>query len=358
MRCATSSPTGSGSSALAPIGDRALVLPTIARVLQVRETKEQPLLDRVRAFLRPRHALLVLDNVEHVVAGATVATDLLTSCPELRILATSRVRLRLSGEHNLPIPPLALPDPAASPEVEELERSAAVALFVARARAVRPDFALTTANARAVAEICRRLDGLPLAIELAAARIGHLPPAALLSLLERCLPILTGGPRDLPARLQTMRNAIAWSYDLLSPDEQILFRHLAVFTGGFSLETAELVGGEAARRRGGERTDDSFLPPSRLPASPPSVLDLLASLVDKSLVQQVEGTCSDARYRMLETIREYGWERLADCGEEDATRRRHAAQFLALAERAEPGLTGPEQADWLDPRRPRLPAKQ
>ncbi|MGH2604150.1 MAG: ATP-binding protein, partial [Dehalococcoidia bacterium] len=252
---------------LAPIADPTLVLPAIARALQVRETTEQLLVDRVRAFLRQRHALLVLDNVEHVVAGATIATELLTSCPELRILATSRVRLRLFGKQDVPVPPPTLPDPTARPVVEERGRSAAVALFVARARAVHPDFFLTEANAWDVAEICRCLDGLPLAIELAAARIAHLPPPAMLTRLERRLPLLTGGPRDVPARQQTLRDTIAWSYDLLSPDERALFCRLSVFVG-------------------------------------------VSSLVDQHLVLHLGETRAEPRFGLLETIREFGLEQL------------------------------------------------
>ena len=184
----------------------------------------------------------MLDNLEHVLGATPLIADLLAGCPRLTVLSTSRAVLRISGEHDFPVPPLDLPPPGEIP-VKAAEASPAVQLFVARAQAARPDFALTEANASPVAAICRRLDGLPLAIELAAARISHLPAAALLDHLERPLAMLTGGPRDQPARLRTLRDAIAWSYDLLSPDEQALFRRLAVFAGGFTLAAAEHVGG-------------------------------------------------------------------------------------------------------------------
>src|SRR5215213_3179221 len=225
---------------LAPVRDPAFVLSTIGRALGVREGVEHPLLEMLTAFLHPLRLLLVLDNCEHVLAATAQVGDLLAACPELQVLAASRAPLRLRGEHLLPVPPLALPAAEASAPAD-LAEVAAVALFVARARAVRADFALTAENGPAIGEICCRLDGLPLAIELAAARVAALPPPALLARLERRLPLLTGGPRDAPARLQTMRDAIAWSYDLLDPAEQTLFRRLAVFVGGFTLEAAEEV---------------------------------------------------------------------------------------------------------------------
>jgi non-specific serine/threonine protein kinase len=303
---------------LAPIGDDTLVLPTIARLLGLRDTGQQPLQDRLIAFLRPRQLLLVLDNFEQVVEAAPRVAALLVACPALKALVTSRIPLRVHGEQEYPVPPLDLPDPAHLPPLAEAERIGAVALFLHRARAVVPSFSLTAANAPTVAAICRRLDGLPLAIELAAARVALLPPAALLARLEQRLPLLVGGPRDQPDRLRTMRDAIAWSHDLLPPDEQALFRRLAVFVGGFTLEAAEAVcGGE--------------------------VLAGVGSLVDQSLVGLTErpggGTfggdrAGDApRYRMLETVREFGLEQLAAHGEEQATRRAHAAWCLDLAER-------------------------
>jgi predicted ATPase len=222
---------------LEPLRDPALVLPTIAGAFGLSEIGPRPLAERLVAHLRPRQLLLVLDNVEQVVEAAPVVAQLLTVCPRLTVLATSRVRLHVSDEHDLPVPPLAVPSSA-----EEVARSPAVRLFVARARAASPAFALSETNAAAVAAICARLDGLPLAIELAAARVYVLLPAALLARLERALPVLTGGARDRPDRQRTMRDAIAWSYHLLDLSEQVLFRRLAVFVGGFDLEGAEAVG--------------------------------------------------------------------------------------------------------------------
>ncbi|HEU0113546.1 MAG TPA: AAA family ATPase, partial [Thermomicrobiales bacterium] len=224
---------------LAPIADPALVGSTVARAVGLREAADALSNARLIADLRPRRLLLVLDNFEHVVAAAPLVADLLAACPGLKALVASRARLRLSGEREYPVPPLALPNPIA-----DAARSAdcgAVRLFVERSQRLQPDFALTDANAGTIADICRRLDGLPLAIELAAARIKALPAPAIAVRLERRLPLLTGGGRDLPQRPQTMRDAIAWSYDLLSPAEQTLFRRLALFVGGFTLDAANWV---------------------------------------------------------------------------------------------------------------------
>jgi predicted ATPase/DNA-binding CsgD family transcriptional regulator len=253
---------------------------------------------------------LILDNFEQVVGAAPWVTGLLAACPELKVMVTSRIALRVSGEQEFPIPPLSLPDPVRLPPVAELERTEAVALFVQRARSVRPDFVLTAETASTVAEICRRLDGLPLAIELAAARSKVLSPQALLARLTNRLHLLTSGPHDQPARLQTMRAAIDWSYGLLTEAEQTLFRRLAVFAGGFTLEAAEHV----------------------LRPSSASVLDGVASLVDKSLLRHLNEEEDEQRFGMLETIREYGLEQLGVAGEEEETRRRHAAWYLAMAE--------------------------
>src|SRR5688500_17263609 len=224
---------------LVPISDPTLVAPAIAQALGLPESDDRPPVAALQACLGDKALLLVLDNFESVTAAAPVVAELLAACPRLKALVTSRAVLRVSGEHDFPVPPLPLPDLARLPSLEQLAQHGAVRLFVERAAAARSDFALTEANAVAVASICRRLDGLPLAIELAAARVSLLPPAALLARLERRLPLLTGGPRDQPARLQTMRNAIAWSYDLLAPTEQALFRRLAVVAGGCTLEAAE-----------------------------------------------------------------------------------------------------------------------
>ena len=217
---------------LAAISDPSLVASAIAGALGVREAGDEPLADRLKAMLREKNLLLVLDNFEQVVEAAPLVADLLAGCPDVTVLVTSRLRLRLSGEREHVVPPLELVEQDERTVVDDVAASEAVRLFVARAQAVAEDFALTPENAAAVLAICRRLDGLPLAIELAAARIKVLPPVALLTRLERRLPLLTGGGRDAPARQQTMRGAIAWSYDLLGEAEQALFRQLAVFVGG------------------------------------------------------------------------------------------------------------------------------
>ncbi len=339
---------------LAPVHDPALVGATIAGALGVRETGERPLIVRLRAFLRDKQALLVLDNFEHVLVAAPFVTELLATCPRLAILTTSRAVLRLSGEHNLVVPSLALPDLTRPPALALLNETSAVRLFVARARAARDDFVLTDDNAAAVAQICHRLDGLPLAIELAAAWSRMLSPTVLLAGLERRLLLLTGGPRDVPARLRTMRDAIAWSHDLLSEEEQALFRHLAVFVGGFTLEAAGAVAGVGAPsgtqpEAGGRVTEHLATAGTGVPDSyPPAIIDGLSSLVDKSLIQFSIGhpgapSGQSTRYGMLETIREFALEQLAGSSEEAATRRRHAAYFLAMAEEISPTLTGREQ---------------
>ncbi len=313
---------------LAPIADPALVAPTVAQVLGVREAGDEPLVDRLRAFLRDKVLLLLLDNFEQVVAAAPVVADLLGNCSGLKALVTSRMRLRLSGEREYEVPPLAVPPSGGGSAVPEAMRSEAVRLFAERAQAAQPDFALTEGNVHAVANICRRVDGLPLAIELAAARVKVLPPAALLVRLERRLPLLTGGVRDAPTRQQTMRDAVAWSYDLLGPEEQVFFLRMAVFVGGFTLEAAE------ALVFGGDTLDLE-------------VFEGVASLVEKSLLRQETGPDSAPRFTMLETIREFGVERQAARGEEAAMRNAHAAHFLALVEQAEPALLGPDQVAWL-----------
>ena len=327
---------------LAPVRDPAFVLPTIGQALSVREGAERPLPEVLTAFLRPLRLLLVLDNCEHVLAATAQVGDLLAACPGLQVLAASRAPLRLRGEHLLPVPPLALPAAEVSGPAD-LSEVASVALFVARARAVRADFALTAGNGPAIGEICHRLDGLPLAIELAAARVAALPPPALLARLERRLPLLTGGPRDAPARLRTMRDAIAWSYDLLDPAEQTLFRRLAVFAGGFTLEAAEAVGGRFAEGGEGGMRGAACGPELSFPPSPPSGLDLVASLAANSLLRPDAGLDGEPRYGMLETVREYGLERLAASGEEVGVRDRHAAWCLGLAERY-----WVDEASWVE----------
>ena len=307
---------------LAPISDPALVAPAIARSMGVREQGGQPIQTVLHAHLRERRVLLVLDNFEQVVPAAPLLTALLAQAPALRLLVTSRILLRLYGEREFRVPPLALPDRGRTPPAEALLRYGAVRLFVERGQMVKPDFALTEANAPSVVEICHRLDGLPLAIELAAARVRILAPRVLLQRLSDQLAVLTGGPQDLPARQQTMRGAIAWSYDLLDEDEQALFRRLAVFVGGCGLSAVEALCG------GGD------------------VLDRLESLVDQSLLRVVE-TDEEARFTMFETLREYGLEQLTLNHEAEALQRRHAEHFLALAELAPARLNGTEQTEWL-----------
>jgi predicted ATPase/DNA-binding CsgD family transcriptional regulator len=330
--------------ALDLLRDPALVLPTIARIFGLGDEGGQPLAERLVAHLHPRQLLLVLDNLEQVVEAAPRIANLLTACPHLTVLATSRVVLRLSNEQTVPVAPLAVPSGADRPTPEEATAFAAVRLFVARAQATSPGFVLTEQNAAAVAATCRRLDGLPLALELAAARIATLPPAALLARLEHALPLLTAGARDQPDRLRTMRDAIAWSHDLLAPDEQALFRRLAVFVGGFDLDGAEAVAGETGRRQAideigaevaerGARGNDPFYRGVAPPRRPITVLDGIASLVEKSLLREVGGPIAEEpRYRMLETIREFGLEQPAARGEESEVRAAHAVWARNLVE--------------------------
>jgi predicted ATPase/DNA-binding CsgD family transcriptional regulator len=301
----------------------------------------RPLAERLLGFLRPRHQLLVLDNFEHLLDAAPLLADLLAACSRLTILVTSRAKLRLSGEHDFPVLPLALPAATGRPTLADVMFAPSVRLFILRAKATDPTFALTDANAATVAAICARLDGLPLAIELAAARIDHLPLTAMLARMESSLPLLTGGPRDLPARLRTMRDAIAWSHDLLPPEEQRLFRRLAVFRGGFTLDAAEAVCGPQGTGR-----EAAPVPCSPSPV-PSYVLDGIASLVDASLLRREERE-EEPRYRMLETVREFGQEQFAASGEIGAARRAHALHFLGLAERAATATWGHGQAEWLD----------
>jgi predicted ATPase len=315
--------------ALATIADPALVAPTIARTLGLTKSANQSPEDLLKGYLRNRQTLLVLDNFEQVLESAPLLDELLSSAPGLTILATSRTPLRLYGEHEFPVPPLSLPDPGSLPPVEHLTQYGAVRLLVERAKAVKPDFSLTEENASAVAEICARLDGLPLAIELAAARIKLLPPQALLSRLGNRLKLLTGGARNLPERQRTLRGAIEWSYELLDEGERTLFARLAVFSGGSTLEAMEAVC---------DAQGDL----------PLGVFEGVSSLLDKSLLRQEEGAWGEPRFVMLETIREYASERLEASGEAEELRRLHAEYFLALSEEAEPGLKGPEQEMWFE----------
>jgi predicted ATPase/serine/threonine protein kinase len=317
---------------LAPVSDPRLIAPAIAQILGLRESGGQSPLETLKAHLQNSlrlPTLLLLDNFEHLVAEAPLVAELLASSAQLRLLVTSRAPLHIYGEHEYPVPPLALPDPKSVPAIEVLTRYPAVALFIQRARAVKPDFEVNQENAAAVATICARLDGLPLAIELAAARIKLLSPSAMQTRLESRLQLLTGGARDLPTRQQTLRGAIDWSYGLLSVGEQMLFRRLSVFVSGCTLEAVEAV----CNTQGDLEVDG---------------LDGMASLVDKSLLQRVERGEGESRFVILDTIREYGLERLAASGEEAATRRAHAAYCLVLAEEGATISAATMQAEWLD----------
>jgi predicted ATPase/class 3 adenylate cyclase len=318
--------------ALAPISDPDLVASTIARTLGLRVDSDTPVVETLKQYLEDQQMLLVLDNFEQVLPAAQVVGELLGAAPRLVILVTSRAALQLHDEHEYPVPPLALPDRRAAPRPAALSQYGAVALFVERALAIKPDFTVTNANAPAIAEICHRLDGLPLAIELAAARTRLLTPQAILARLERRLPLLTGGSRDLPARQQTLRNAIAWSYDLLTADEQILFRRLAIFVGGCTLDAAEAV----CDPHGTLGLDASA-------SLEQGVLDGAMSLATQSLISQAEAPDAEPRFSMLETIREYGLEQLEASGEAEEIRRAHAACFLALVREIEPRLHGADQ---------------
>src|SRR5271165_4064449 len=286
----------------------------------------------VLSYLRAKRLLLVLDNFEQVTGAAPLVAELLGAAPGLVVLATSRSVLKLTGEHEFPVPPLPVPPIGAAWDPGSLQQYPSVRLFVERARAALPDFELSAGNAQAVAEICRRLDGLPLAIELAAARIRLLPPRALLARLDNRLTVLTGGARDLPERQRTLKNTLDWSYGLLSPEEQALFARLGVFAGTFGLPAvAAVCDGTAPADRG--RTGHG--------------IDTLESLVDSSLVR-VETSSDEPRFGLLETIREYALQRLRESGDWQDAHDRHAAYFLALAEPAESELRGPGQLAWLD----------
>ncbi len=315
--------------ALSPIGDPTLVVSTIAQTLGVRETEGQSLLEQVQEHLHARHLLLLLDNFEQVVSAAPRVAELLASCPKLKVLVTSREPLHLRGEKEFAVPPLALPDPKHIPSLDALSQYAAVELFIQRALDVKTDFSVTNETAPAIAEICYRLDGLPLALELAAARIKLLPPQAMLARLQQRLKFLTAGARDLPARQQTLRSAIDWSYDLLDEAEKKLFRRLAVFVGGCTFEAAEAVSHAAA--------DPGI-----------EIFDGLASLVNKSLLRQQETARGEPRFVMLETIREYALERLERSGEVEAIRRRHADFFLRLSEESELRLLSADRSLWVE----------
>jgi predicted ATPase/class 3 adenylate cyclase len=334
---------------LAPVRDRERLVPAIAEPLGVRESPGRPVLDAVLEHLHSQQLLLVLDNFEQVVDAAPVVATLLARCRRLKILVTSRERLQIRAERELPISPLALPDPNLLPPVVDLLRNPAVDLFVERAVAIRSDFTLSPENAMAVATICVALDGLPLALELAAARVKLISPHQLAARFagprtDARLGVLTSGPRDLPARQRTLRDAIAWSYDLLSEPERALFRRLAVFVGGFEMTAAEAMLDLA--HDGDE--PDSQTRPTNAQEPVPDILDLLASLLDKSLLIGLRQDDASTRLKLLETIREYGLEQLAACGETAAAHDAHARYFLRLAEHVELVRPGPNQVAGLD----------
>jgi predicted ATPase len=312
---------------LAPIRDSALVMPTIGQVLGVRESVDTPLIETLKVQLRGRHMLLLLDNFEQVVDAAPLLVDLLMAAPQVKALVTSRMRLHVSGEHEWPVLPLITPNP--SSPFEALRANPAVILFAERVRAVHPSFVLTMENASTVAEICARLDGLPLAIELAAARARRVAVHKMLEWFPSRLDLARDGPRDASQRHQTLRSMIAWSYDLLRPEEQRLFRCLAVFVGGCTEEAAESV----CNVNGGSKIDVS------------AGLD---ALVENNLLRDTAGADDERRFEMLETIREYALERLEASGELETTLRTHADYYLRLAETAELKFEGPAQVYWLN----------
>jgi predicted ATPase/DNA-binding CsgD family transcriptional regulator len=314
---------------LAMIRDPGLVVPTLAQALHLQESRGYSLLDQVQIALQDRHTLLVLDNFEHVVQTAPLLEELLLACPSLKILVTSRDVLHLRAERQFPVAPFPLPELSLHADIEDLAHNPAVALFLERAQAVVPTFQLTTTNARAITDICVCLDGLPLALELAAARVKTLPPQALLARLSQRLAVLTDGARSLPERQQTLRKTLQWSYALLFPQEQWLFRLLAVFVGGCTLETVEAVA-------------------AALTGQDASLLDTVTALVDKSLLVPVEQEGEEPRFGMLETVREYGLEALRECGEREASYQAHAAYYPRLAEETETHFKGGgQQLVWL-----------
>ena len=321
---------------LAPVRDERLVAATVAWALGLCEDSGLSASDLLIAHLRQRHMLLVLDNFEQVRAAATFVSQLLVACPNLQVIVTSRAALQVRAEIRFPVEPLSVPEPGAQLDLDALASTPAVRLFVERARAVEPRFALSVANAEAVAAICRRLEGLPLGLELAAARLALLNPKTLLDRLERRL-VLTSGATDLPVRQRTLRTTLDWSHALLSLPEQVVFRRLAVFAGGWTLDAAEAV---------------CPVPSVRVDAAgtvrATEVLDCLEGLVRHSLVQTVETAAAELRFGMLETVHEYAIDLLDAAPERDHVRGQHRDWFLHLAQTAQPQLTGPDQSVWLD----------
>ena len=322
-------PDGVAFVGLAPLSDAALVVPTIAQSLGLREIEGRSAKEALYAYLKEKRLLLVLDNLEHLLEVVPEVISLIEASPDLTVLATSRAPLRVRAEQEYPVGPLGVPDPQRTPLVQEVLSAPAVELFVERAKAASPSFELTETNSAAVAAICWRLDGLPLALELAAARARFLGPTALLSRLDRALEAGGGAARDLPERQRTMRATLNWSHDLLHVPERELFRRLSVFAGGWTLEAAEEVG------EGGEVEAED-------------ILALLGNLVEQSLVVAQAEADGTVRYGMLEPVRQYAMERLEESGEQKEVRHLHAAFYLALLEEAGPELRGHDQAIWLD----------
>jgi predicted ATPase/class 3 adenylate cyclase len=315
---------------LATLTEVELFFSAVAETLGVRETGEQPLVESLKDYLSGRRMLLLLDNFEQVLGAAPQVTELLAAAPGLKVLATSRTSLRIYGEHVFPVPPLSMPDLKSPPSLERLTQYEAVRLFVERAQAVKPDFEVTNESAPAVAEICVRLDGLPLAIELAAARITMLPPRAMLQRLGSRLKLLTGGARDLPERQRTLRATIEWSFALLDEGEQLLFARLAVFSGGRTLEAIEAICDAQ-----GDLPVEAF--------------DGISSLLDKSLLRQEEGPPNgEPRFVMLETVHEFAREKLRESAEAEQIKRAHAEYFLTLGGPPRLELIGANQLEWLE----------
>src|ERR671910_718959 len=322
-------PDGAFFAPLATLTDSELLLPAVAEALGVMETAEQPLGENLKDYLSERRLLLVLDNFEQVLGAAPAVTELVAGAPGLKVLATSRAPLGLYGEHEYAVPPLSVPDVKHLPDLKSLSQYEAVRLFIERAKAAKVDFEVTDESAPAVAEICVRLDGLPLAIELAAARIKMLPPKAMLQRLTSRLKLLTGGARDLPERQRTLKATIEWSFALLDEGEQVLFGRLSVFSGGRTIEAIE-----AICEAQGDLPVDAF--------------EGVSSLLDKSLIRQEEGPNGEPRFVMLETVHEFAREKLHGSGETEEIKRTHAEYFLTLVEEAYPELKGPDQLEWLE----------
>jgi predicted ATPase/DNA-binding winged helix-turn-helix (wHTH) protein len=325
----TTFPDGIAFVELAAVRDAEFVAPAIAQALGLKESGESLPLESLKTFLSGRQMLLILDNFEQLTEATSVVRNILTSSPKLKVLVTSRIALRVNNEREFAVPPLSFPPKGQELSADQLSEYAAIRLFVARARNANRNFVLSDANAAAVAEISRRLDGLPLAIELAAARVKLLSAQSILSRLENSLRLLTGGAIELPERQRTIRAAIEWSYDLLDEDAKIMFQRVSVFAGGFSVEAAEsLVSGQFS---------DLIAP-----------LDLLTSLVDNSLLFAREETDDGVRLQMLGVVREFALEYLEKSGEAEDVRRLHADFFLSLAEEAEPFLFSGQSIDWLE----------